>query len=420
MESNACGWKPESQTELQPLSSNNTITCSETQPQWERLDATQDSHTAKPKGPLMPSTLTFRPPPPSSDWHQNNPFAVDELEPAPQPSRQLLVSRDAFASSVRLLPTEPPRTSEVTAFGAAPPRVVFDPSGTQGTGFSKFTGPQIASSLVAALCTAPQEQHISPKSSDVSTCLEELPLEHLLGRLSDKDIRILMQATLSNSSASIPTAAMQFPASMLQCERIRAAPEKPRENSLSTAVNKAVLTHHAALDESFRRQAGTSNALVPHSHTEHSPSIRSLGVSARLRGSVQLGLEEAAPICLSGVPSAPRSTSPTGPSQQDRNNVKKQKSSTNPQAHKAGIRQRSCAVQTTLRMKYRELRRIEHWKHFGLSKGQQSAGPCISTCRETDPTRKNAPRSKPGLQKLPPPLLAMAAIGLEAERILRR
>ncbi|KAL8446991.1 hypothetical protein Emed_004675 [Eimeria media] len=187
---------------------------------------------------------------------------------------------------------------------------------------------------VMPVSMAARNQQNSPLSSAVSTCLEELPLEQLLGRLSDKDIQSLLQSTIHAPSSSLSAPIQQ---KVADAARQQEADEAKSAEFNQECMQPQITTERNALQplvEEPPQRVEEVSADVQQSDQQQPPSPTTLA-EAETPSAEEKALSNASPPSVFKEPAKPKAL------------TKKIRAS------KPQPTSRTCAVQTELRMNYR-------------------------------------------------------------------
>ncbi|KAL8430685.1 hypothetical protein Efla_003667 [Eimeria flavescens] len=294
MESNACKWTADSQTQNQVLPARNSDSASS--PQQQTAGCSLGGSTGQESClPLhFNSQFASQPLPPFKSRPMDPQFA-SETQLDVRASRQLVAVQSGSALEANALAAQLISRKEGLPPGAAPALPnQRNHANRPGSSWLQESMP---------LQNSAREQQNSPLSSGVSTCLEELPLEQLLGRLSDKDVQRDVGDPSKTQRSPLQPAAK--PDSAVQ----------PPPNSLLRCPEEALAL--AAFQESCEPVK------------ESCPTLLSNGVSAAASNSLV------------------QRTSP-----QSHKEAKPQPAAAKAGAPRAQPSQRSCAVQTQLKMSY--------------------------------------------------------------------
>ncbi|KAL8454659.1 hypothetical protein Emag_001367 [Eimeria magna] len=329
MESKACSRVSGEQVPIQPLPGNTQG--SELQQHKKNPHLAPDRSSTKTRLETMPTDSENQQV--FSGRHYTGQQATAEVQAATGHPRQLVPLCGGSVSEVNLL------TSHV---------VSRQESGENPFGFQRESNCQHADVVsprrlttncslssrsleVLPISMAARNQQGSPLSSAVSTCLEELPLEQLLGRLSDKDIQSLLHSTIYTSSSSLPAPIQRGVACAAQQQE--AADAKSAEPN-QECIQPSTVTERKALQvppEEPAQRVEEVSANVQHSD-QQPPSSSSAAA--------------AAPSAEGKAPSNAFSPSIF------KKPAKPQASAKKIRAPKPQPTSRSCAVQTELRMNY--------------------------------------------------------------------
>ncbi|KAL8271750.1 hypothetical protein Esti_004345 [Eimeria stiedai] len=331
MASNACSWVSGSQVPIQPLPENTQG--SELQHHKQKPPLPPGSSSAKARRVTFPTDSASRQV--FNERQHTGQQAAAEVQAAAQRPRQLVSLCGGSVSEVNVVTSQllSRHESGTNPFGFQ------RESNREPAGFASSKRLTASSSLssrpleVMPVSMAARDHQGSPLSSAVSTCLEELPLEQLLGRLSDKDIKLLLQSTIHKSLSSLP------------------APGQREEACAALHQEAAGATSAKSTQKCMQSSTTTERVAVQTPQEEPLRCVEEGSVSVQQSDQQPPSSASAAAGAPSVEGQALRNASPPAVF---RSSVKPQASAKKVRVPKPRPTNRSCAVQTKLRMSYIE------------------------------------------------------------------
>lgn len=347
MKSNACSWVPEAKNQGLTSIDSSSNPCIESQTK-KKANSALGFRTPGSCAVNKPLKAIVDPQLPSSDSPIEEPYTVRGRCTVPQSSRHLaaaqttVVAEGSFARHLR-------SRAEVEAGSSC----TQDPAPAQSDA-TRMTGCSnlLISHDVGGASRGSPHQPGSPHSSGVSTCLEELSLEQLLARLSNKDIQTLMQTTLPTSSPAVPSAPNQQ-SSLIELGKDACAETDTLEGPVSSSVSRAPEKRQASHLEPFSCCGESQRRL-----SKCQPN-RERHASRKVSEKMKQGEQSSRPVRPRRI--APNKEGSAYECPQQELAKENPTTSTATRASKSRPASRSRAVQTKLRMDHRESEPSKIW-----------------------------------------------------------
>ncbi|XP_026191005.1 uncharacterized protein LOC34619335 [Cyclospora cayetanensis] len=368
MESDGCGWKPEAPAEegtSMPVRSEGELQGSVAALPLEHVAV---GNGANFQSALMPSMAVSAVPEVEAAWDPHSACSTDYAERFNQLPRQRVTPRNPDSirpSSTGVIAAQ--HTLRLNGYASnSGSQCDSQPADLPCAGYSNTSGPlqphggEMKSTRGNhATC---QRLQFSPMPSDVSTCLEDLPLEQLLRRLSERDVQMLMRTIISTSAASSPPAS----ACVLPATKKRNSGDRgtTHQSSLAAPLLTDAKTASLPEDTTESRPGDASSAIIPQI-PQYVPNdchiSRSLPDSSQASDALKGEIHQSEKLLVSAKPALePLSTSAArkiagcleahiqpGP--------KSKAAGVKTETVKARPFQRTCGVQTTLKLSIADL-----------------------------------------------------------------